>query len=380
MDHAASSLIAEHFGSLDDPRTGNALRHRLLDIMVIALAAVLCGADDWTDVELFGTCKEAWFRTFLDLPNGIPSHDTFGRVFSRLDPEQFRSCFLSWIRAVSTLTQGQVINIDGKTVCGSRDTSAGRAAIHMISAWAAANHLVLGQLKVDGKSNEITAIPELLHALAVDGCTVTVDAIGCQKDIAETIIAKGGDYVLALKDNQPALHDDVRVLFADVDTSGRGAFPHTTEETVEKGHGRLERRRCTVISDPTVVGALPAAAGWPELRAVIRVKATRQIEAESASSVRYYISSRAGSAAEMLPVIRGHWAIENSLHWVLDIAFREDERRMRKDNAAENAAILRHIALNLLKQDATVKVGIKGKRLKAGWDESYLLHLLSALF
>jgi len=378
MEQAPLS-IHEHFASLSDPRTGNATRHNLLDIVVIATCAIICGADDWTDIELFGTCKEVWFRTFLPLPNGIPSHDTFGRVFARLDPAQFRECFLRWIKAVSTLTPGQVISIDGKTLRGSQDGTLGKNAIHMISAWASANSLVLGQRKVDSKTNEITAIPELLQALAIDGCTVTVDAMGCQKDIAQTIVDKGGDYVLAVKDNQPNLRQDISLLFDDLDKSGPLSYAHDRAETVEKGHGRIETRRCCVIADPTVVGALPAAVGWAGLRCVVRVQAERQTKTETTSSVRYYISSRVDSAAALLAVTRTHWRIENSVHWVLDIAFREDENRVRKDNGAENFAILRHIALNLLKQDKTVKVGVKGKRLKAGWDESYLLHLLSAL-
>jgi predicted transposase YbfD/YdcC len=379
MEQATLSISA-HFASLQDPRTGNATRHKLLDILVIAICAIICGADDWTDVELFGTCKETWFRTFLSLPHGVPSHDTFGRVFARLDPVQFRDCFLQWIRAVSILTEGQVISIDGKTLRGSQDGTIGKSAIHMISAWASANSLVLGQLKVDSKTNEITAIPELLHALAVDGCTVTVDAMGCQKDIAKAIVDKGGDYVLAVKDNQPALSQDIGLLFDDLDKSGPRSYQYDRTETVEKGHGRIETRRCCVIADPAVVGALPAAAGWAKLRSVVRVQAERQTRTETTSSVRYYISSRVDSAAALLKVTRTHWRIENSVHWVLDIAFREDESRVRKNNGAENFAILRHIALNLLKQDKTVKVGVKGKRLKSGWDQNYLLHILSALF
>jgi predicted transposase YbfD/YdcC len=370
--------IEKHFGSLKDPRIDRTRRHKLLDILVIAICAVICGADGWTEVADFGRAKEAWFRTFLDLPNGIPSHDTFGRVFAQLDPCAFKSCFLTWIGALAELLPNQVIPVDGKTLRRSHDRRSGKAAIHMVSAWAAANQLVLGQVKVDDKSNEITAIPELLQALALEGCTVTIDAMGCQKEIAATIVEKGADYLLALKENQGTLYDDVVLLFDDLAQSGYQDYPYDRAETTDKGHGRVDVRQCWTIAGDVIRG-LPSAAGWTNLRCVVKVRAERHPPETTEVETRYYISSLKGDAKQALHVKRTHWSIENALHWVLDIAFREDESRVRKDNGPQNFAILRHIALSLLKQDTSHKAGIKGKRLLAGWDEAYLLLVLSSL-
>jgi len=372
--------IEQHFAELDDPRIDRSKLHNLLDIVVLTICAIICGADDWVAVEMFGNAKHDWLKKFLELPNGIPSHDTFGRVFAALDPDQFQSCFLNWISAVSEITQGQVIALDGKTLRRSHDKRLGKKAIVMVSAWATANGLVLGQRKVDEKSNEITAIPELLQALEISGCIVTIDAMGCQKEIAADIVDQGADYVLALKENHGNLYDDVELLFDDLEESQFSAYEYDYERTVSKGHGRIEIRQCWTISDPDVLRFLRGAQEWEKLTSVVRVQAERRTTQKTTIEDRYYLSCLAGDAQKLLDVTRTHWGIENSLHWVLDIAFREDECRVRKGYAAQNLATLRHIAVNLLKQEKTAKVGTKSKRLRAGWDEDYLLKVLSGLF
>jgi predicted transposase YbfD/YdcC len=378
-EHSVAS-IEHHFGGLQDPRIDRTKRHELLDIIVTAICAVICGADGWVAIEEFGKAKLGWLRRFLELPNGIPSHDTFGRVFGKLDPDQFRICFMNWIMAVSEITEGQVIAIDGKTLRRSHDKTLGKGAIVMVSAWATADHLVLGQVKVDEKSNEITAIPELLRALDISGCIITTDAMGCQKEIASLIVAGEGDYTLALKENHGQLYEDVKLLFDDLEASRFSAYRYDMERTVNKGHGRLETRWCWTISDPELLQALRGTKDWPKLQSVVKVQAKRDDGQQVTIEDRYYLSSLDGNARKQLAATRTHWGIENSLHWVLDIAFREDECRVRKDHSAQNLAILRHIALNLLKQEKTAKIGVKSKRLRAGWDEQYLLRVLAGLF
>ncbi len=376
MKKSQCGFVMDYFEGLDDPRIDRCKRHQLLDIITIAICAVICGADSWVHVELFGKSKEEWFRTFLELPHGIPSHDTFGEVFSRLDPEQFQQCFMEWTRAVAELLPGEVVAIDGKTARRSHDGQAGKRAIHLVSAWASANTLTLGQMKTEEKSNEITAIPRLLQMLELKGCIVTIDAMGCQKEVAQGILDRGADYVLAVKENQGRLHDDVRDLFEGAEEFDFEGVPHDYATTLNKGHGRVERRKCWVISDPLSLEYLRTGQSWPNLRSVVKVTGHRDTDKGTTEQPRYYISSLDGPAQRLLETVRRHWGIENGLHWTLDVTFGEDQCRIRKDHAPQNMATLRQVSHNLLKRENTLKVGIQGKRLQAGWREDYLLKVL----
>ena len=374
MKRQSPNSIAEHFKHVVDPRIDRSKEHLLADILTISILAVICGADGWVAIASYGEAKVDWLRTFLALPNGIPSHDTFARVFARLDPEQLQSAFLSWVRSVSRVTSGEVIAIDGKTVRRSYDEGAGKGAIHMVSAWASQNRLVLGQRQVDAKSNEITAIPELLEVLDVRGCIVTIDAMGTQTAIAEQIVAQGADYVLSLKGNQGHLYEDVQQLFDWAHTQNFKAIDHDFYETVEAGHGRIEKRRCWSLGS---VEHLVNANKWAQFTSVAMVESQRDSQGKVSREVRYYISSLTPNARVLAEAIRTHWTVENPLHWVLDVAFREDDCRIRTGHAPENFTVLRHLALSALNQDDTLKMGIKNKRLRAGWDNEYLLKVVA---
>jgi predicted transposase YbfD/YdcC len=369
--------LTEHFALLEDPRAEHLTDHKLIDIIMIAICAVICGAETWTDIELFGNERFDWLRQFLELENGIPSHDTFGRVFAGIDAEQFQVCFASWVQAVFHATKGQVIAVDGKQARRSHDRTNGKHAIHVISAWATANHLVLGQRKVDEKSNEITAIPELLRLLDVSGCIVTIDAMGCQTEIAEQIIDQEADYVLTVKENQGYLYEDIALFFQLAHQNDFQKVNYTFDRTVNKGHGRIETRQCWAISGEDSLQFLRDHEQWKGLQTIAMVNSQRQVKSKITIETRYYISSLPNDAKKILHAARSHWGVENSLHWVLDVAMGEDDSRIRKDNAPENMAALRRIALNLLKQEKTLKRGIQGKRLKAALSPDYLLKVLT---
>jgi len=373
-------ILTKHFAQLTDPRRGTLRYHKFMDIIVIAICAVTCGADDYEAIAEFGRAKVEWFQTFLELPNGIPAHDTFWRVFEALNPEQFQHCFLRWMAGVRKAIGKEVIALDGKRLRRSYAKEDDKAAIHMVSAWATANRLVLGQQKVDAKSNEITAIPELLRALDLQGCIVTIDAMGCQTAIADLIVEGGADYLLSLKGNQSNLHEDVVLLFDDLVESNFTAYAYDYARSVDKNHGRIEMRQCWTIAYPSLDGCLRGADNWRGLTTLVKVRSERIIGDERSVEDRYFIASYRDSARCILQHVREHWHIENSLHWVLDIAFREDESRIRKGNGPQNFAVLRHIALNLLKQDSTSKLGVKNRRLRAGWDNRYLFSVLNPLF
>ncbi len=365
------SLI-HHFASLEDPRVLGRNRHKLIDILVIAICGVICSADDWVSIAEFGEAKEDWFREFLELPNGIPSHDTFGRTFSLLSPEAFQKSFISWVRSLTGVFEG-LVAIDGKTLRRSHDRRSGKAAIHMVSAWASENGFVLGQVKTEEKSNEITAIPELLRALSVKGCLVTIDAMGCQKAIAKQIVDQGGDYLLALKGNQSTLADEVEAIFSAADGVGYEGYDVDYYETEERNHGRYEiRRYWSLPSKDRLVNSGP----WVNLNTIGMMESQRFVDGKTSIEYRYYITSIENSATEFARAVRGHWGIENGLHWVLDVGLREDDCRVRKGNAPENLALLRHIAINAVKQEKTKKLGVKNKRLRAGWDETYLAKIM----
>ena len=382
MEGLPATSISEHFAALTDPRVDRCKVHPLVDIITIALCGVICGADDWVAIEAFGQEKAAWLRTFLALPGGIPSHDTFGRVFARLDPDEFRQCFLAWVRAVVGEVGAQVVAVDGKTLRGSHDRGSGKAALHLVSAWATASGLVLGQVATDAKANEITAIPTLLKLLALEGATVTIDAMGCQTAIAQQIVAQGADYVLTLKDNHPALRDRVRLAFADARQAAGTSLPLADVAPVvthDQAHGRAETRRCLAIGDPAYLAYVDPDGRWPHLKSVVLIESTRRIGDRSTTEDRYYLASLPADAAHLARTIRSHWGIENRLHWVLDVAFREDHSRVRDAHAPENLAILRHFALNLLRQDHSVRGGVPTKRLRAALNDTYLRSLLAPL-
>lgn len=371
------ATIGLHFAELDDPRGSAGRRHGLLDIIAIAVCATICGADNWVAIAAFGQSKEAWLRTFLTLPQGIPSHDTFRRVFAILDKEQFQECYMAWVQAIVELLPGQVIAIDGKTARGSREGCDVALATHTVTAWGTANGVALGQVTVMNKSNEITAIPELLYLLEVSGCLVTIDAMGCQKEIATQIVAQRGDYLLATKKNHPHLHEDISHLF---DLGHATAFKNLTvgyASSESSGHGRRERRQCWTLSDQGWLTYLRNRDAWPSMQTIAMVRCERTVDEETTVCDRYYISSMVHQPERILVASRDHWQIENQLHWCLDVAFDEDHSRVRWGNGQANLVVLRQMALLLLRREKSLKVGIKTKRLRAGWDNDYLLKVLN---
>lgn len=369
-----STSIWEHFAVIPDPRVERTRKHKLGDILAIAVCAVICGAEHWTHIAEFGRANEGWFRTFLDLPHGIPSHDTFGRVFAALDPEAFEQALRAWIADLAGSSRGKHIAIDGKTLRRSFDRANAKGALHMVSAWVHENHVSFGQLAVEDKSNEITAIPKLLELLQLTDATVTIDAMGCQKEIARQIVEKEGHYVLALKANQQGLYQDVKLYMDDAIANGFTG-EHDSYETTEKGHGRLDVRHTWCSSEVTW---LRDRHDWPALASITAVESERQVHGRKQVERRYFISSHSGRCAQRLgTLIRNHWRVEAQLHWFLDVCFHEDGSRVRIANAAENLSRVRRIALMLLKQETTAKVGVAGKRLKAGWDRNYLLKVLN---
>jgi predicted transposase YbfD/YdcC len=374
MMDAAIIPFKEHFSALDDPRAQHSIEHLLLDIVLITICAVICGADNWVEIENYGIAKPEWLETFLELPNGIPSHDTLERTLALMCPEQVQQCFLNWVQAVFNITDGQLISIDGKTLRGSYERGGKQGMIHMVSAWAHQNRLVLGQRKVHEKSNEITAIPELLKVLDLAGAVVSIDAMGCQTEIAAQIVAQQGDYVLALKGNQGNLHQDVRQLFDHAHTQNFRDIEHDFYETEEKGHGRQENRRYWVMGQTEF---LVGAENWEKLTTLGCVESQRQIGDKISSEMRYYLLSLPLDAKRFAEAVRGHWGIENQLHWILDVGFREDDSSATQGYSAENLAVIRHLAVNLLTQEKTAKGGTHAKRLKAGWNDHYLTKVLS---
>ena len=356
------------FSQIDDPRSDINKLHKLEDILLIGIISVICAADTWKNMETYAKAKEEFLRTFLDLPKGIPSDDTFNRVFSSIDSEQFETCFVDWVSRLANLTDGEIIPIDGKTIRGAKSNGK-KSPFHMVSAWASNNNLVLGQVKVSEKSNEITAIPKLLELITVKGCTVTIDAMGCQQDIARKIIKEEANYILAVKENQKQLHQDIKDEF-------RFAKNIQIDLSEELDHGRIETRKCSVITDFKFIENTEE---WAGLKSIIKIDSIREFknsDKPTETATRYYISSLLTQEKDFQRAIRLHWGIENKLHWVLDVAFSEDASRKRAGNASQNFSILSKVALNLLKNETSEKQGIKGKRLKAAYDQSYLLKVL----
>lgn len=379
MNENSLASIEDCFGDLTDKRVQGRCTYPLLEIITIAICAVVAGANSWVEVETFGKSKENWLKQFLKLEHGVPSHDTYGDVFRMIDADEFQRSFMQWVERVFTVTKGQVIALDGKTARRSHDKGIGQDAIHMVNAWAGASGITLGQRKVDGKSNEITAIPALLRLLCVSGCIVTIDAMGCQKDIAQTIRDEKADYLLRLKDNQGNLLQDVEDWFAYADQIDFQDMQHDYHQTINKGHGRIEIRRCWAVADPVAFEYIRHYEGWADLQTIVRVQRERRLPDKTEQETAYYISNLPPQAALILDATRQHWAVENSLHWVLDVTFREDDSRIRKDNSSQNMAVLRHMALNILKRD-TSKGSLRQKRYRAALDDAFLLKFSKSRF
>jgi predicted transposase YbfD/YdcC len=379
MTTATKHSIRHHFATLPDPRREHLRLHSLWDMIALTICAVIAGADSWVEVEEYGLRKYPWLSTFLELLNGIPSHDTFSRVFARIDPEAFRDAFAAWVACLVEATAGRLVPIDGKTLRGSGNASAGQKPLHLVTAWAAENHLVLGQVAVDDKSNEITAIPELLKTLDLKGAIVTIDAMGCQKEIAQQIDAKGGDFVLTLKENHKNLYNDVQQIFQRGLEDDFAKHPgHREYRTEETGHGRHEVRTYHVLPAPAEL--LINHPQWKGLRTLGMECSQRQVgDGEMSCELRFFLLSLAAKVKTFAGAVRGHWGIENNLHWVLDVGFREDESRVYKDHGPENLAAIRRLAVGLLNREGTARGGIACKRKQAGWDDDYLQDVLAGI-
>jgi predicted transposase YbfD/YdcC len=377
MDAQATARIPRPFQEIPDLRRNNC-RHKLIDVLSIALFAVICGADGWTAVAAYGRAKLTWLKTFLELPHGIPSHDTFGDVFAKLKPEVFERCFMEWMKRLVQLSGGKLVAIDGKSLRQSFQHGWDKSGMaHMVSAFVEANKMVFAQIKADGKGQELSAIEQLLELLELNGAVVTIDALGCQKDIAQQILDAHGQYVLQVKENQPTLREKLRVLFLDLRLENFAGVKHDYFTETDGDHGRIETRRLWVFWEVHLLGDL--ADPWPGLRSLIVVERTREVNGKVSVELHYYISSLDGRtrAKRMARYIRGHWSVENNLHWQLDVSFREDQRRIRKGHGAENFSRLCRIALNLLKNEKTETVGIAIKRQRSGWDNDYLLKVVA---
>jgi predicted transposase YbfD/YdcC len=367
-------FFAPFFENLTDPRMERTKRHSLLEIIILAVCGTLGNANGWADIERYGKTKLSFFRTFLELPHGIPSHDTFGRVFALLDPAALMACIQQWLDALGTAVAGEVVAIDGKTLRGSFDTAAGKNPLHLVSAWACEARLTLGQVAVDAKSNEITAIPLLVELLDIKDCTVTIDAMGCQKDIASAIRAREADYVLAVKNNQPTLYQAIQEAFV-AHAENDYLDPLLKRlKTVERGHGRKETREYFIASAPA---ELVREGEWKDLCSIGMVCRTRVIDGEETNEIVYYISSLPAKVKQFAKAVRSHWGIENRLHWSLDVIFAEDQSRVRKDHSPLNLSMLRRLALSILRKDTSIKDNLRGKRLRAGWDDEVLLKILT---
>jgi predicted transposase YbfD/YdcC len=369
-------MFLEFFEEIKDPRRDQGKRHQLADVLALTICAVLSGADNWVEIEEYGQIKYEWLKTWLDLPHGIPSHDTLTDIFARIDAKELEACFQNWIESIVGKLKPEMIHIDGKTLRGS--ASNGEKGIHLVSAWVSEAKQLFGQVRSDAKSNEITAIPELLSLLEIQGALVTIDAMGTQTAIAQQIVEqKKADYLLALKGNQGTLLADVEDLFKGCDEVNFEAVPHDYAQTIEKGHGRIEIRRCWMLQDATYLHYVRRHGDWTKLSTLVRVQRERHIGENTSLETAYFISSRHANATYFLQAVRSHWTIENQLHWLLDVAFREDDNQTRLAQAQENFALIRRLALMLLNRDKSVKIGVKAKRLRVGWSDDYLFHVLS---